>query len=166
MLAVEALGFRTFLPFVSCPLPKGARELRPLFGPYLFALFDAEQDGWGAITRQPSVARPAVLYTSDPYRPTPIPTALVDQVHSNIGRRIEAVEADAGKRHVIADPVAVLVAIGASVRLVDGLGAGRAGKVDALRRGGRHARVEFEGCVLPVWVPADRLELLTEGSAG
>jgi transcription antitermination factor NusG len=154
-LAVQALGFPFFLPMVSVPLPHGASELRPLFGRYLFAEFDAGRDAWGAITRLPCVCDRAVLYGSDPSRPVAVP-----------GRMLDAVRAEIVKRGQVRDPVATLVSIGASVRLVDSVAAGREGVVTDTRRGAREARVEFDGFTLPIWVPADRLTLLRDAEPG
>lgn len=148
-IAIRAIGFETFLPMVSVPLPNGARESRPMFGKYLFARFDVERDAWGQINRFPCLPDRPVLYLSDPCRPTPVPSAMIDQVRR---RMLESL--------VVPDPVATLVAIGAEVRLVDGPMDGRAGTVDAVKRGGREARVCIDGFSLPVWVPADRLTLL------
>jgi hypothetical protein len=158
MLAIEALGFRAFLPWVSCPLPKGARELRPMFGTYCFAHFDAARDGWGEIARLRCVPDRPVLCLAGRHDPAPIPDAIIDRIHAAIGRRLEDVEA-AGGKPVVRDPVGTLVSIGAEVRLVGNDRAGD-GKVEMVKRGGREARVAFEGFTLPVWVPADRLELL------
>lgn len=156
MLAVQDLGFPAFLPWVSCPLPKGARELRPMFGNYLFARFDAGRDAWGALTRLPCVPDRPVLCLAGRATPAPIADRVIDALYRNLGRPIEVVAMDASGRRVIADPVGVLVSVGAEVRLADG----RGGEVLALRRGGREAIVAFDGWRLPVWVPVDRLELL------
>jgi transcription antitermination factor NusG len=147
--AILALGFETFLPLVSVPLPNGARETRPMFGKYLFARFDVACDPWGQIKRLSCLPDRPILYLSDPCRPTPVPTRMIDQMRR---RMIDSL--------VVPDPVATLVAIGAEVRLVDGPMDGRAGTVDAVKRGGREARVAVDGFSLPVWVPADRLTLL------
>ena len=156
MLAVQGLGFPAFLPWVLCPMPKGARELRPMFGNYLFARFDADRDAWGALTRLLCVPDRPVLCLAGQATPAPIADRVIDALHRNLGRPIELVAVDASGRRVIADPVGVLVSVGADVRLADG----RGGEVLALRRGGREAIVAFEGWRLPVWVPVDRLELL------
>ena len=154
-LAIQALGFPFFLPMIPVPLPKGASELRPLFGRYLFVQFDAARDAWGAITRLPCVCDRGVLYGSDPARPVAVPSRLLD-----------VIRADIIKRGQVRDPVATLVSIGASVRLVDGIAKGdRVGTVTALRHGARKARVEFEGFTLTMWVPADRLALLRPEAA-
>lgn len=147
--AIEALGFEVFLPSIIVALPKGGHEERPMFGKYLFARFDVARDPWGDIARLHCLPDRPVLYLSDPYRPTPVPQRMIDQVR----RRMD-------ESRIVADPVATLVAIGAEVRLVDGPMQDRAGTVDAVKRGGREARVCIDGFSLPVWVPADRLTLL------
>jgi transcription antitermination factor NusG len=154
-LAVQALGFPFFLPMVPNLLPKGGVELRPLCAPYLFVEFDAANDPWHAINRQQPVRDRGVLYLSDPCRPTPVPDRMLDALRTAIAKR-------GSELNAVRDPVAELVAIGASVRLIGGVAAGKAGTVtDSRRRGGLvEARVECEGCVLPLWVPADRLMLL------
>lgn len=152
--AIAALGFETFLPLVSMPLPNGAREFRPMFGKYLFARFDAARDPWGDIARLRCLPDRPVLYLSDPCKPTPVPQSMIDQVR----RRMQ-------DSMVVADPVATLVAIGAEVRLLDGMLEGAKATVDAVKRGGREARICIEGFSLPVWVPADRLALLVGEAA-
>lgn len=159
-LAIDALGFRAFLPWASFPLPNGARELRPLFGPVCFARFDVDRDQWGDITRLECVPDDPVLHLTDPARPTPIADRLIDAIHRDVGRRVESIMARHG-RQVVDDPVAVVVSVGAEVRLANGPLSGTQGVVADTRKGGRLARIEIDGCVLPMWVPADRLELLT-----
>ena len=155
-LAIHALGFQYFLPMVPVPMPKGGVEPRPLCAPYLFVEFDARRDPWGAINRLQPVRDRGVLYLSDPMRPTPVPERMLDALRRAIARQADKVNA-------VHDPVAALVAIGASVRLVGGAVTGKRGQVNAVRRqhGVVQARVEVEGCVLPLWVPALRLQLLT-----
>jgi transcription antitermination factor NusG len=147
--AIQAKGFETFLPLVSVPLPNGARETRPMFGRYLFARFDVARDPWGDITRLRCLPDRPILYLSDPCRPTPVPTRMIDQLRRRMTESL-----------VVPDPVATLVAIGAEVRLADGPFGRATGKVEAVKRGGREAFVAFEGYRLPVWVPSDRLSLL------
>lgn len=160
MLQIEALGYRAFLAWASFPLPNGARELRPLFGPICFARFDVAADPWGEIKRLETVPKDAVLHLTDPSRPTPIADRLIEAIHRDIGRRVESIMARHG-RQVVEDPVAVVVSVGAEVRLANGPLSGTQGVVADTRKGGRLARIEIDGCVLPMWVPADRLELLT-----
>lgn len=154
-LAIQALGFSTFLPMVPVLLPSGGVELRPLCAPYLFAEFDVARDGWGAINRLHPVRDRGVLYLSDPMRPTPVPERMLDGLRAAIAKRGQEVQA-------VHDPVAELVAIGASVRLVGGAVSGKVGAVADVRRrhGAVQARVEIDGCVLPLWVPASRLQPL------
>jgi len=154
-LAIQALGFATFLPMVPVLLPTGGLELRPLCAPYLFAAFDVVADGWGAINRLHPVRDRGVLYLSDPLRPTPVPERMLDALRVAIARRGAEIQA-------VHDPVAELVAIGAEVRLVGGPAAGKVGAVSDVRRrhGAVQARVEIDGCVLPLWVPACRLQPL------
>ncbi|NKE43396.1 hypothetical protein HB662_01305 [Roseomonas frigidaquae] len=161
-LAIEQLGFRAFLPLVSCPLPKGARELRPMFGSYLFVYFDVERDPWGAIARLPCLPDRPILSSLASGQPSPVSSRLVDRIHADIGRRIEDIHARAETKRggVVADPVRVLVSVGAQVRLDAGLGWSGLGRIARLSNAAKLARVEFEGSVLPVWVPVDKLELL------
>lgn len=154
-LAIQALGFPFFLPMVPVPLPKGGLDLRPLCAPYLFVAFDPERDPWGAINRLPPVQDRGVLYLSDPMRPTVVPERMLDALRRAIARQADKVNA-------VHDPVAALVAVGASVRLLGCAASGKEGQVGAVRRkhGVVEARVEIEGCVLPLWVPSHRLQLL------
>jgi hypothetical protein len=157
--AVEALGYPVLLPLVSFPLPHGARELRPAFGNYLFACFDVRAHAWGAITRLPPLVDRPVLCGAGG-APAAIPTALIDRMWRMLGRPAELLGTQGG-RPVIDDPVAMVVSVGAEVRLMDrSLWDGKAGVVEATRRGGRLARVAIDGLALPMWVPADRLALL------
>lgn len=155
-LAIQALGFPFFLPMVPVPMPKGGVELRPLCAPYLFACFDATRDPWGAINRLAPVRDRGVLHLSDPMRPTPVPERMLDALRRAIARAADKVNA-------VHDPVASLVAVGASVRLLGCAASGKVGQVGAVRRklGVVEARVELDGCVLPLWVPSHRLQLLT-----
>lgn len=163
MLSVEALGFRSFLPWVAWPLPKGAVHLRPMFGRYLFVRFDAELDPWGAINGLPCVERPTVLYTTDPYRPTPVPDRLIDRIYGCLGLPLDRARDRMNGKPVVHEPVRVLLDVGAKIRLEGGPIAGT-GQVVATRRNGRLACVEIDGFSLPIWVPEDRLHLL-EGPA-
>lgn len=147
-LAIQALGFSTFLPMIRAPMPNGGHEPRPLCAPYLFAEFDL-RDPWGDIMRQPPVQSGGILRAIGSANPMPVPERMLDALRHAIRDRW------------LADPVATLVAIGASVRLVSGPGEGLQGRVTRLRHGAREARVECDGCVLPLWVPVDRLALPT-----
>lgn len=149
-LAVQALGYSFFLPMIPVIVPaSGGIDLRPMFAPYLFVEFDVARDPWGEIKRLPCVQDAGVLYLTDPCRPTPVPVRMLDAVRAVIG-----------KHGVVPDPVAAMVAIGAEVRIIDGPGEGMTGTVERVRRGAREARLAVDGCVLPMWVPADRLALV------
>lgn len=148
-LAIQALGFGTFLPMIRAPMPNGGYEHRPLCAPYLFAEFSLSHPAWPKILRLQPVRDGGILRSIGSANPMPVPTRMLDALRASIRDRW------------IADPVATLVAIGAAVRLVSGPGEGMRGSVAALRRGAREARVECDGCVLPLWVPVDRLQLLT-----
>lgn len=169
----ERFGFEVLLPWVSCPLAWGPRELRPLFGCYLFVRFDAERDRWGDITRMPYVPPRNVLCMAGSWRPAAVADDLVDALWRDLGRPVEAVErrarrlAEAARRQVdkpvVKDPVRVMLSIGAQVRLTDPPMPD--GEVLALRQtGARQVRVLFRGRDLPMWVPADKLQQLQEAS--
>lgn len=162
MMAIEDLGFRAFLPWVSFPLPNGARELRPMFGPYVFAYFDLLADPWGAITRLECLPDRPVLSIAG--SPCPVPTRLINSIYADLGRRYEDVAGRLGRREklVVDDPVAVLVAGGDEVRLLDGPFAGQCGVVERVKRGGRLGCVAIDGLQFPLWVPADRLALVSD----
>jgi transcription antitermination factor NusG len=157
-IAIQALGFPFFLPMIPVAMPNGGTDLRPMFGKYLFVEFDVARDAWGNITRLPCVPDRPILYLSDPCRPTPVPVRMLDAVRREIGRQA------AKLRDAVQDPVAALVAIGASVRLVGGAAGGKVGTVSDRRRhhGMVEAKVEIDGCVLPLWVPTNRLALLAD----
>lgn len=165
LLAVEDLGFRAFLPWVSFPMPNGARELRPMFGPYLFAFFDLRADPWGAITRLECVPDRPVLSVAG--TPQAIPGRLIDRIYADLGRRYEDVAGRLKRRErlVVDDPVAVLVAGGDEVRLLSGPWAGQCGVVERVKRGGRLGCVAVDGLRFPLWVPADRLALVSNEAA-
>lgn len=167
----ERFKLETLLPWVSCPIPQGRREVRPLFGCYLFVRFDAERDPWGDITRMPYVPPRSVLCMAGGWRPAAVADELVDALWRDLGRPVEAVElrarrlAEAARRQVdkpvVEDPVRVMLSIGAQVRLTDP--SMPQGEVLALRQtGARQVRVLFRGRDLPMWVPADKLQQLQE----
>lgn len=153
--AIQALGFGVFLPMVPVPIPNGAIDLRPLCAPYLFAEFDVARDAWGQLNRLTPLRDDPILRGAGSSLPAMVPERMLDALRKAIARSADKVNA-------VHDPVAALVAVGASVRLLGCAASGRQGQVGAVRR--RHgvveARVELDGCVLPLWVPSHRLQLL------
>ena len=166
----DRFGFEVLLPWVSCPIPQGRRELRPLFGCYILANFDADMDPWGDITRMPYVPSRSVLCMAGSWRPAPVADDLVDALWRDLGRPVEAVERRARRltnaqrqvdKPVVEDPVRIMLSIGAKVCLTDP--PMPEGEVVALRTmGARQVRVRFRGRDLPMWVPADKLQQLQE----
>jgi transcription antitermination factor NusG len=155
LAAITALGFGTFLPMVPVPMPKGGVNLRPLCAPYLFCEFDVARDAWGQLNRLAPLPKDPILRGVGSALPAMVSERMLDALRRAIANAADKVNA-------VHDPVAALVAVGASVRLLRCAASGRNGQVSAVRR--RHgvveAQVKLDGCVLPLWVPSHQLQLL------
>jgi transcriptional antiterminator RfaH len=142
---IAAQGFEVYLPMVIERGRGGVRREHSLFSRYLFALFDVENDYWQRIVSTRGVER--LLYASSE-DPLPVPVGVVEAL------------VEAGPLDLCGPDPMEPVPVGARVRVLSGLFAGRSGvcvrssrqRVEVLMRWMRGERIVGLGrsVVIPI----------------